>query len=338
MFKTRQWRRLRLDVRISEISRPENVRQLEARAGVCREGGSDHCSAWCSRTYVYIYMQIHVREHSALQWPDPPSLHTPARASSRLTFSGGLGPEILTSNLRPRHCFVLMFFPFLKKFRNGTDFQIVCFVCEVSSNWLTTPNEVILNPRVFFPFLNFFRNGSPRSWCIMKNAFRFLFPNSGSYRVLVVFQKDFQVQLVPGMRSPRNFRPRTILAPSFETMQVLLHNFKTMQILLHNFLTWKLQEPDFRYTTIQAVCFFLGSSNAKPQQLFKSPMHSEQCRFCYIILKQCRFCYIIFFLANSRNPILGTQRYRLFVFFRLLQCKAPATFQVSNAKPQQLFL
>ena len=31
-------------------------------------------------------------------------------------------------------------FPFLKKFRNGTDFQIMCFVCELSSKWLATPN------------------------------------------------------------------------------------------------------------------------------------------------------------------------------------------------------
>ena len=72
-------------------------------------------------------------------------------------------------------------------------------------------------------------------------------------------------------------------------MQILLHNFKTMQILLRKLLPCKLQEPDFRYTTIQAPCFFLGSSNAKP------------------------------------------------INFSGLQYKASATFQVSNAKTQQLF-
>ena len=107
---------------------------------------------------MYMYMYVNIMRW---QWPDPPSLHTPARASSRLTFSGSLSLEISTSNLRPRHGFVLMFLPFLDKFRNGTDFQIVCFVCEVSSNWLTTPNEVILNPRVFFPFLFFLETEVP---------------------------------------------------------------------------------------------------------------------------------------------------------------------------------
>ena len=67
-----------------------------------------------------------------------------------------------------------------------------------------------------------------------------------------------------------------------------------------------------------------------------------------MILKQCRFSFVSFFLVNSRNPILGTQRYRHLVFFlgssntkpinfSSLQCKALATFQVSNAKTQQLF-
>ena len=94
------------------------------------------------------------------------------------------------------------------------------------------------------------------------------FPNSGSYRVLVGFQKDFQVQLVPGRPSRRKNRPRTktstvlisfvfsygphensrnpILGtqrylgflggssavPRLRTMQILLHNFETMQICL----------------------------------------------------------------------------------------------------------
>ena len=74
-------------------------------------------------------------------------------------------------------------------------------------------------------------------------------------------------------------------------MQILLHNFKTMQIRLRKLLPCKLQEPDFRYTTI--------------------PWHSKQCRFCFIILKQCRFSFVSFFLVNSRNPILGTQRYKV---------------------------
>ena len=111
-----------------------------------------------------------------------------------------------------------------------------------------------------------------------------------------------------------------------------------MQIRLRKLLPCKLQEPDFRHTTI--------------------PWHSKQCRFCFIILNKCRFSFVSFFLVNSRNPILGTQRYRHLVFFRLLQCKAhqlfrspmqslsnfsglqckdSATFQVSNAKPQQFF-
>ena len=37
--------------------------------------------------------------------------------------------------------------------------------------------------------------------CVHVCLCKCLFPNSGSYRVLVVFQKDFQVQLVPGRRS-----------------------------------------------------------------------------------------------------------------------------------------
>ena len=51
---------------------------------------------------------------------------------------------------------------------------------------------------------------------------------------------------------------------AFKTMQILLHNSKTMQILLRKLLPCKLQEPDFRCTTIPRVPRrFLGGSSAE---------------------------------------------------------------------------
>ena len=44
-----------------------------------------------------------------------------------------------------------------------------------------------------------------------------------------------------------------------------------------------------------------------------------KCRFCFIILKQCRFAFVSFFLVNSRNPILGTQRYCSTLAFKTMQ-------------------
>ena len=90
------------------------------------------------------------------------------------------------------------------------------------------------------------------AWDALWNVVVLFFPNSGSYRVLVGFQKDFQVQLVPG-------RPSTI--KQCRLCYIILKQCRFVYIIC---LPCKLQEPDFRYTTIPRVPRrFLGGSSAE---------------------------------------------------------------------------
>ena len=74
-------------------------------------------------------VHVHVREHHALAMARPPFPTHPSSSLKPSDIFWKSGSR--DSDVQSEASSLLRFdvFPFLKKFRNGTDFQIVCFVC-----------------------------------------------------------------------------------------------------------------------------------------------------------------------------------------------------------------